>query len=119
MLPAPAQGAIMVVCREEDLQSRELCKPLNHPPTMQCTHIEKDFLRSLMGGCSTPISALATIEESHIHFKGSVLAPDGSKKIEIDTFYDQDNSDAGKEAAQLIISQGGKELLGGNTDGKQ
>ena len=59
MLPAPAQGAIMVVCRKEDDYTFEACSHFNDERTALCTKIERDFLRALLGGCSTPISALA------------------------------------------------------------
>ncbi|MDQ6757646.1 MAG: hydroxymethylbilane synthase, partial [Bacteroidota bacterium] len=69
MLPAPAQGAIMIVCRENDLVSFEACKVFNDAHTDICTKIERDFLRTLLGGCSTPISALAEVKDNIILFK--------------------------------------------------
>lgn len=83
MLPAPSQGAIMVVCREEDTSALAACHSFNDEATALCTKIEKDFLRTLMGGCSTPISALAIIEKGNIHFRGNICAPDGGDLIEI------------------------------------
>ena len=59
MLPAPAQGAIMVVCREDDDYCLHACIHFNDIRTALCTRIERDFLRTLLGGCSTPISGLA------------------------------------------------------------
>ena len=46
--------------------------------------IERDFLRSLMGGCSTPISALAEIVDNEVHFRGNILSVDGSEKMEME-----------------------------------
>lgn len=83
MLPAPAQGAITVVCREDDNFSFATCEPLNHANTALCTKIERDFLRALRGGCSTPISALAKISGGRVVFEGNICSPDGKKKIEI------------------------------------
>src|SRR4051812_13940349 len=84
MLPAPAQGAIMVVCREEDKAVLEQCTLLNDLDTDVCTKVERDFLRSLMGGCSTPIGALAQIEDGDLLFKGNILSPDGIHKASIE-----------------------------------
>ncbi|HXB42694.1 MAG TPA: hydroxymethylbilane synthase, partial [Puia sp.] len=84
MLPAPAQGAIMIVCREYDNETWEKCLLLNDEPTALCTKIEKDFLRILLGGCSTPISALAEIEEDELFFRGNIYSLDGKKKLEIE-----------------------------------
>ncbi|TCJ13220.1 hydroxymethylbilane synthase [Flaviaesturariibacter flavus] len=83
MLPAPAQGAIMIVCRSEDAEAYESVRPLNHPETALCVRVERDFLRTLMGGCSTPISALARIEYAQVRFEGNLCAPDGSELVEI------------------------------------
>jgi hydroxymethylbilane synthase len=83
MLPAPAQGAIMVVCREDDQFSFDACQPFNDDSTSLCAKIERDFLRTLMGGCSTPISALATNSNGSVFFKGNIISPDGREKVEI------------------------------------
>src|SRR5215813_757627 len=53
MLPAPAQGAIMVVCREGDDYCLDASENFNDSDTALCTKIERDFLRTLLGGCST------------------------------------------------------------------
>ncbi|MDB5198958.1 MAG: hemC [Chitinophagaceae bacterium] len=84
MLPAPAQGAIMIVCRENDSVSYEACKNFNDVDTALCTKLERDFLRTLLGGCSTPISALAEVKSDRIIFKGNIYSPDGKEIIEIE-----------------------------------
>jgi hydroxymethylbilane synthase len=83
MLPAPAQGAIMIVCRTEDKEAFDAVRPLNHPETALCVKLERDFLRTLMGGCSTPISALARIKYAQVTFRGNLCSPDGSELVEI------------------------------------
>jgi len=82
MLPAPAQGAIMIVCREGDAATKNACALLNDTATTLCTKIERDFLRALFGGCSTPISALAELKEDIVFFRGNILSPDGKEKME-------------------------------------
>ena len=107
MLPAPAQGAIMIVCREEDKEAWELVRPLNHPETALCARIERDFLRTLMGGCSTPISALARIEFAQVHFEGNICAPDGSGLVEIRKTADiAFSNDLGVDAANELLRDG-------------
>lgn len=105
MLPAPAQGAIMVVCREGDKEALAACQPLNDEATALCTKIEKDFLRVLMGGCSTPISALAEMKNNCISFKGNICAPDGSDLVSVNLTKEITNSAGmGGEAAQQLLS---------------
>lgn len=84
MLPAPAQGAIMIVCREEDGQAFDSCQPLNDEATALCTKIERDFLHALMGGCSTPVSALAEVKNDQVIFNGNICSVDGKQKIKIE-----------------------------------
>jgi hydroxymethylbilane synthase len=112
MLPAPSQGAIMVVCREEDIAVKEACRFLNHADTALCTQAEKDFLRVLMGGCSTPISALAQVKKGKLHFEGNVLSPDGKQKAEIILEADTENAaDLGAAAARQLLEQGAKPII--------
>ncbi|RYY38674.1 MAG: hydroxymethylbilane synthase [Chitinophagaceae bacterium] len=104
MLPAPAQGAIMIVCREDDQEAYDMVRPLNHPETALCARIERQFLRALMGGCSTPISALARMEFAQVVFEGHVCAPDGSDIVEIRNTVDI-------VAAGNLGTEAGEELL--------
>lgn len=83
MLPAPAQGAITILCRNDDDFSFTASQLLNDEFSFICTKIERDFLRALLGGCSTPISALAIIREDFIIFKGNICSTDGKKKYAI------------------------------------
>ncbi|HTL09606.1 MAG TPA: hydroxymethylbilane synthase [Chitinophagaceae bacterium] len=111
MLPAPAQGAIMVVCREADTTCLNACQPFNHAATALCVKVEREFLQTLMGGCSTPISALATIAHDQLHFQGNIVLPDGTEII--DTAHSVALADAattGVTAAKAILEKGGRQL---------
>lgn len=111
MLPAPAQGAIVIVCKDEP-GIKKICSVLNDDATLICTHIERDFLRLLQGGCSTPISALATIDEKEITLKGRVTSPDGSKNISILIKEKKENySSIAQKAVDEIKLKGALELL--------
>ncbi len=112
MIPAPAQGAIMITALEEDDYVRTACAELNHEETEICTTIERAFLNRLEGGCTAPIGALAKIKNEEIHFKGILLSKDGSKKIEVTR-----TEKLGKHenlavfCADYIIERGGKRLM--------
>lgn len=112
MLPAPAQGAIMVVCRETDEAAKESCALLNDDATAFCTKIERDFLRELLGGCATPISALAEYKEGSIVFRGNILSTDGRQKIEVS--FDVPSSEAetlGITAAKELLAKGAGNII--------
>ncbi len=111
MLPAPAQGAIMVVARDNDQYSLDACAHFNHAATEVCVTIERDFLKALLGGCSTPISALAEIHNNSIVFKGNIVSPDGSKKVEISTSsLLLAAGGLGAKAAADILQKGGQSI---------
>ena len=111
MLPAPAQGAIMVVCREDDEFTRQACAPLNDSDTAICTRLERDFLRALLGGCSTPISALAEVSSGKIHFRGNILSVDGTEKVEIEKTIDMEEAGTfGNIAATEILNNGAQSI---------
>ncbi len=112
MLPTPGQGTITVVCREADAWLVEACQSLNDPMTALCTQIERDFLRALMGGCSTPIAALAVLEGDIIVLKGNVCSQDGSEKIDIQMSQTIGFAhDLGVKAADSILSKGADRLI--------
>lgn len=111
MLPAPAQGAIMVVCREDDHFSLDACKHFNHSHTALCTKIERDFLKALLGGCSTPISALAQVKDGMIWFRGNILSVDGKEKVEIEKVIELEKfHNLGDIAALEILNKGADKI---------
>ncbi|MES1222783.1 MAG: hydroxymethylbilane synthase, partial [Bacteroidota bacterium] len=111
MLPAPAQGAIVVVCRENDNFSADACMLFNDAATALCVKIERDFLKTLLGGCSTPISALAELNNDTIIFKGNIVSPDGTNKIETSAAALTDFATSmGIQSAIEILEKGGQEI---------
>ena len=112
MLPAPAQGTVVAVCRKEDEWLRDAFAPLNDEYTDICTGIERAFLRALSGGCSTPISALAQIKDGYLQFKGSMVSVDGKEKIETEKKMAlHKTEDLGREAALEIMANGGNRII--------
>jgi hydroxymethylbilane synthase len=114
MIPAPAQGTIMVACLENDDYIKDACEQLNHYETKVCVGIEREFLRLLEGGCTAPIGALAFIDEKtqEINFKGVLLKKDGSKKIAVNQNVKMGSHKfLAKDCADYVINRGGLELI--------
>ncbi|MCR9182336.1 MAG: hydroxymethylbilane synthase [Flavobacteriaceae bacterium] len=112
MLPAPAQGAMLVVAMEKDVEIKEAIANLNHRETEICVHIEREFLKVLEGGCTAPIGALATIEDNTIHFEGNLLSLDGKQKIAVQkTVAIKESTGLGRKCAEELLANGGKELM--------
>ena len=116
MVPAPAQGAIMIACLESDVETAEACAVLNHEETEICTTMERTFLNKMEGGCSAPIGALAFIKNEEVHFHGIILSEDGTKKVEA-----KRSAPLGKhtslvdECLEFIVERGGKNLVSKNS----
>jgi hydroxymethylbilane synthase len=81
MLPAPAQGALAVECREDDGELLELLAALDDPDTRAAVTAERALLAELEAGCSAPVAALAEVAEGddgpEIYLRGAVFSPDG------------------------------------------
>jgi hydroxymethylbilane synthase len=119
MLPAPAQGAVVIAVRENEPDVLKACALLNDGETELCTKVERAFLRELMGGCSTPISALAQVHNREIHFEGNILSLDGKEKVTVQkTTGIAHAEDLGKIMAQELLANGGKTIAQNIRDGK-
>jgi hydroxymethylbilane synthase len=113
MLPAPAQGAIAVVCRKDNSEVYDCCQSFNDHDTALCVKIERDFLKTLMGGCSTPIGALAEVKGDKIVFKGNILSVDGKEKVETEKVLPVSEAGTlGIIAGEHILSKGAEKIIG-------
>lgn len=112
MIPAPAQGAMLVVAMEQDDFTRKALALLNHKESEICVHVEREFLKVLEGGCTAPIGALATIEKDLIYFKAALFSLDGKQKIGIEkTVALNEFENLGKRCAEEILNNGGSRLM--------
>lgn len=113
MIPAPAQGAIMITALETDEETRAICAEINHEESEICTSIEREFLNRLEGGCTASIGAIAYInKEEELNFKGILLSKDGTKKIEVTKVVPLANRhNVAEFCADYIIGKGGKVLI--------
>lgn len=112
MIPAPAQGAMMVVAMENDSFSRNALAQLNHKETEICTFVERQFLKTLEGGCTAPIGALAEIIDDSITLKGVLFSLDGKQKLEIEkTVKINLFQNFGELCAEEILNNGGSEQM--------
>lgn len=103
MLPAVAQGAIGIQCREGDERVMKYLEALNHPATKVAVDCERAFLAALDGNCRTPIAGQASLVNGELVFQGLIAKCDGTQIFKI--------SRAGKpEDAVKIGREAGAEL---------
>ncbi len=112
MIPAPAQGAMLVVVMANDDFCKEAVAKLNHQESDICTHIERQFLRTLEGGCTAPIGALATVIDNQIRFEGALFSLDGKEKIHVEKAISiTDYKNFGEACAREILANGGDVVM--------
>ena len=114
MVPAPAQGAMLVVVMDNNDYIIDAVSQLNDLETEIATHIERQFLRTLEGGCTAPIGAIAKYNEKEdvIEFKGSLHSLDGKQKFEVEKVVPiKEWKKLGFFAAKEILENGGEALM--------
>lgn len=105
MLPAVAQGAIGVTCRQGDARSLAYLASLDHRQSHIRVVAERAFLAVLDGSCRTPIAGLAEWEGERLSFRGLVIRPDGGSAHAIALSGRPDE-------AESIGRRAGEDLLG-------
>ena len=112
MIPAPAQGAMVIMAHGNNERAISISKQLNHEESEVCTQIEREFLRTLEGGCTAPIGAIATIKDQMVYFKGGLFALDGSTAVIIEKQRPLGKSKGfGKSCAYEALESGGTQLM--------
>ena len=112
MIPAPAQGAIMITALKADTETLEICAKINHKVTEIAVAVERQFMKTLEGGCTAPIGGNAKITGDKIYFKGILIAIDGSEKVEVEkTVALSEWKNLGKICAEEVLNNGGKKLM--------
>ncbi len=112
MIPAPAQGAIAVVVREDDDGVETVVNRLNHEETVLCTSIERQLLSTMEAGCSAPLGAFAWISNQELHLKAVVLKLDGSLQYDVEMSRPLSRvENLGNEAARKLLAQGADQLV--------
>ena len=104
MLPAPAQGAIVVVVREDNVALQKKLLSLHDDYTYIATQLERDFLRALEGGCTAPIGAFAEFKDDKLYFKGGLWSEDGKESSVIDEVLTQIDEYTGEKLATMVRS---------------
>jgi hydroxymethylbilane synthase len=130
MLPAPAQGALAVECRDDgfprpegtgrgwtDLDLVELLTRLDDPYTRAAVTAERVLLADLEAGCSAPVAALAEVAEGddgpEIYLRGAVFSPDGTQSIRLSrTGTLADPAEVGHALARDLRAEGADQVMG-------
>ena len=114
LIPAVGQGCIAVeVLRTLDEEKKEKVRStINHEATEQQLRAERAYLKTLRGGCSIPVFALAQQRAEGIRLEGGVVSLDGQQLV-IDRAEGPaaEAERVGEELARKILDQGGEQIL--------
>ena len=111
-LPAPGQGALAIVTRTEDAETRQFVGALNDPHSFAAVSAERTFLEALGGGCQVPIGALGIPYDEKLRLWGLVASPDGRRVVRGDlTGSLADPQALGQTLADLLQERGADTIL--------
>lgn len=112
LLQAPSQGVVAIASLSDNEILNESLKSISHKETEICVRIEREFLKTLEGGCTAPIGAKAEMVNGQIRFLGRLCSLDGINCIDTDEIFDwNDFENFGKKIALEVLKNGGKELM--------
>ena len=111
-LPAIGQGALGIETRRDDREVEGRIGFLNDRESSIAVTSERAFLKKLEGGCQVPIAAYARTVGNALHIDGLVGTIDGKRLIRHHREGSIDGAESlGIELADLLLSQGAKEVL--------
>jgi hydroxymethylbilane synthase len=112
MLPAVAQGAIVIECKRNNDSVIKLLQAINHEETSICIEAERAFLTKLDGSCKTPIAALAKIKEDIITLDAMIASTNGQTIFRTSRVGKINQAwSLGEEAAEELLARAGKDFL--------
>ena len=113
LISSPAQGAIAIQTKEEDIDLNDFLSTISDPITENETLAERSFVKNLNGNCNSPISASAVISGKSLKLIGAIASEDG-KLVYKDSIngHLKDADMLGKKLAEIILSKvSGNELF--------
>ncbi|RZA20332.1 MAG: hydroxymethylbilane synthase [Lysobacteraceae bacterium] len=111
-LPAPAQGAIAIECREGDDAVIALCAPLDDVVTRTCVGAERAMNRALHGSCHVPVAAFAQLDGGQLALAGLVGSAADGRSVRAEALGRGEAPDAlGLEVAERLLAQGARALI--------
>ncbi|WP_297598635.1 hydroxymethylbilane synthase [uncultured Cetobacterium sp.] len=100
MMPAPAQGALHIQCRENDEYIKNILKSIHNPEIEEIVDIEREFSRIFDGGCHTPMGCTGEKADGKITLKGVYCHNEVMYKAEVTS-----EESKGKEIAHILAEK--------------
>ncbi|HET7685146.1 MAG TPA: hydroxymethylbilane synthase [Candidatus Limnocylindria bacterium] len=78
VLPAPAQGALAIQVRRDDVELVETVARADHAATRLAVEAERALLVAIGGGCLAPLGALAEVDGDEVRLRAAFETPTGA-----------------------------------------
>jgi hydroxymethylbilane synthase len=111
-IPAPAQGALGIQTRGDDVETNKIIAAIDDQNARTTTAAERKILTTMQCGCHAPVGAYAEIRASDINIHTFISDLDGKK------FIGRELAGPAKDAERLaekiameLLQAGGKEIL--------
>ena len=110
-MPAPGQGILALVARQDNGKVLEFLQSIEDPPTRAQADAERELVNVLEGGCKVPIGALASSNRDSLYVTGCILSNDGKTRLESKKSGNiKEAAGLGREVAEELISKGAKKI---------
>jgi len=106
MLPSSGQGILVVLCREDDAEGRELLKDLHSEATYQEMEAEHAFMQRFATDQDLPVSVLAQVDRKHVCIKGAITSMRGTVNQETIEGSASHAKQLGTELAEKLLLNG-------------
>ena len=111
-LPAPAQAAVAIECRQDDADTIALLKALDDASTRSCVEAERAMNRALDGSCHVPVAGLAQWRGEDLWLQGLVGGVADGRAVRAQAQGPASDPEAlGQEVARQLLADGAGELL--------
>jgi hydroxymethylbilane synthase len=111
-LPAPAQAAVAIECRQDDADTIALLKALDDAATRTCVEAERAMNRALDGSCHVPVAGLAQWRGEDLWLQGLVGGVTDGRAVRAQAQGPASDPEAlGQEVARQLLAGGAGELL--------
>jgi hydroxymethylbilane synthase len=116
-LPAPAQGAIAIECRDDDTGTRALCAVLDDAHTRTCVEAERAMNRALHGSCHVPVAAFAQLDGQRLSLSGLVGSVGDGRLVRAQATAQSMQGEAlGVAIADALLAQGAGDFIAASAE---
>ena len=113
MLPAAGQGALGIVTRADDVDTRALLAHIDDLASHEEVLAERSLLAGLQAGCRAPVAARAKVTDRALTLEAAVLSADGVRVLrETGSGDAADAVGLGRAVAERLLALGAAEIIG-------